>query len=266
MEKNEKVFKIDDESVVFLPEDEINPPSKSLAENSIIELDSITEKNNDYLLIGIYGNGSGLLKASFFNEMKTQKNAFKIKFMYQGKDLLKKKVLAAELYQIQVNSKHILILLTKNGFIDDNKKYIVDYFKDNKITFKETIIFESIFTKDLIYSSEVKNECFYIKGRNCKLPTGNLKKLPPPNSIGGFAGFFMNWADFNDMPCILLISVFNYYDIGLESARVYSEGTKEYEFLKGKIDDNYLKTNNIDINCLNSVFNEFNYLKKTYFS
>lgn len=266
MEKDEKVFKIEDESVVFLPEDEINPPSKTTAENSIIELNSITEKNNDYLLIGTFGNGSALLKSSFFNEMKTQKNAFKIKFMYQGKDILKKKVLAAELYQIEASSKHILILLTKNGFVDDNKKYIIDYFKENKITFKETIIFESIFTKDLIYYPEIKNECFYIKGRNCKLQTGNLKKLPPPNAIGDFGGFFMHWADFNDMPCILFISVINYYDIGLESVRVYSEATKEYDFLKGKIDDNYFKANNININCLNSVFKEFNYLKTTYFS
>ena len=61
--------------------------------NSYMELNDFDNKKNNFLLVGTYGNGSGLLKTCFYVEMKNQRNCFKTKFQFQGKDKKNKKVL-----------------------------------------------------------------------------------------------------------------------------------------------------------------------------
>ena len=107
---------------IFLDKEELEREKKEEENadisNSHLELNDITNKKNNLLLIGTYGNGSALLKTCFYLEMKNQRNCFKTKFQYQGKDKKGKKILVAELYQIEVGkNEYDLILLTKSGFI-----------------------------------------------------------------------------------------------------------------------------------------------------
>ena len=108
----ESIPAMDISPIVFLSENELKQEEKEEIENVVIDMNDISVKDNDYLLVGIFGNGTGYLKATFSEEMKG-KGAYKAKFMYQGKDKMKKKVISAELYQIETNSKKVLILLTK---------------------------------------------------------------------------------------------------------------------------------------------------------
>ena len=68
------------------------------------------------------------------------------------------------------------------------------------------------------------------------------------------------------MPCLVLISVFNEYDLGLDSIKSFESGVNKFEFLTGKIDKEYFKKNGIEDQMIRSVFNEFNNVKKSYFS
>ena len=52
----------------------------------LIDLNDITNKKNNFLFAGSYGKGSVLLKTCFYLEMKNQRNCFKTKFQFQGKD------------------------------------------------------------------------------------------------------------------------------------------------------------------------------------
>ena len=133
-----------------------------LAKSEIIELNELTTKENDYLIIGCYGNGSAFLKASFFKEIRDQKQSFKIKFINKEKNINKKKTLFAELYQITSNGKNLLILLTKIGIKIENENYLLNYFKEKNITYKEIICFDSLTTNNF-YSENKIDKCYYIK-------------------------------------------------------------------------------------------------------
>ena len=114
-----------------------------------VELNSFDTKDNENLLVGIYGNGYAFLKSSLLLEIKANK-AFKIKFMSKNKEnkqLAKK--LICELYQIKDSSNnHHLVLLTKNYL--DNYFYneILDYINfELQLKYKQVIIAESVFNK-----------------------------------------------------------------------------------------------------------------------
>ena len=134
---------------IFLDEDELEREKKedenTDISNSHIELNDITNKKNNLLLIGTYGNGSALLKTCFYLEMKNQRNCFKTKFQFQGKDKKSKKIIFAELYQIECGKNEFnLILLTKSGFVGRNQKYIIKYLEDNQITYNAIISFDCL--------------------------------------------------------------------------------------------------------------------------
>jgi hypothetical protein len=134
-EENPDIF-LDKEDL----EREKNEDEKTDISNTHIEINDITSKKNNFLLIGTYGNGSALLKTCFYLEMKNQRNCFKTKFLFQGKEKMNKKILSAELYQIEVgNNEFNLVLLTKSGFVGRNQKYIIKYLEDNQINFNAII-------------------------------------------------------------------------------------------------------------------------------
>jgi len=234
-------------------------------QNSHIELNDITEKKNNFLMVGTYGNGSALLKTCFYLEMKNQRNCFKTKFQFKGKDKNNKKVLSAELYQITTgNNEHNLILLTKSGFVGRNQKYIIKYLEDNQIRFNAIISFDCL-TMNNFYAEKKMPGIYYIHNDKYKLSTGNATKLLPPNDVTGFSAYLFKYADFKDIPCVVFVSVFEELDIGFDSVKNYEGGLIGFDFFKGKLDKEYYTKNKVDMSDLNLVYNEFNASKKTYF-
>ena len=258
MEEEEKKEK---NPLMFLEEESMKKPEKEKITNEVIELDEIKELDNDYFLIGIYGNGSAFLKATFFIEMK---KSFKIKFMYKKSDS-NKKLLAAELYSFSVNNTKILLLITKNDMVKNNTQFILDYIKNKNIKFKNMIVFDCIKSKNF-YSKIKENNCYYLKSLKFENLNSNSLILPLPNSINSFAASFLTYCEVFDLPCLVLISVFNEYDLGLDSIKSFESGINKFDFLNGKIDKEYFKKNEISENMIKSVFNEFNNVKKSYFS
>ena len=234
--------------------------------NTHIEIKTMENKKNNFLLVGTYGNGSALLKTCFYLEMKNQKNCFKTKFLFQGKDKKNKKVLSAELYQIDAGNKDFnLILLTKSGFVGRNQKYIIKYLEDNKITFNAIISFDCLTTNNF-YSENNKIGVYYIHNEKYQLSKGNSLPLSLPNDVTGFSAYLLRYADFNDIPCIVFVSVFDQLDIGFDSIKTYEEGLVGLNLFKGKLDKDYYKKNKIDQSDLKMVYNEFNSSKRAYFS
>ena len=233
--------------------------------NSHIELNDISNKKNNLLLIGTYGNGSALLKTCFYLEMKNQRNCFKTKFQYQGKDKKNKKIIFAELYQIEIKQgEYNLILLTKSGFVGRNQKYIIKYLQDNNITFNAIISFDCL-TINNFYAEKKVPGIYYVCNSKYSLSKGNALPLMQPNDVTGFSAYILKYADFKDIPCIVFISVFNQLDIGFDSINNYREGIIEFDCFKGKLEKDYYEKNKVDQSDLRLLYNEFNANKKSYF-
>ena len=260
-EENPDIF-LDKEDL----EREKNEDEKTDISNTHIEINDITSKKNNLLLIGTYGNGSALLKTCFYLEMKNQRNCFKTKFLSQGKEKMNKKILSAELYQIEVgNNEFNLVLLTKSGFVGRNQKYIIKYLEDNQINFNAIISFDCL-TINNFYGENKKTGVYYIHNDKYKLNKGNAKPLMLPNDVTGFSAYILKYADFKDIPCIVFVSVFDQLDIGFDSIKTYEDSLVGFNFFNGKLDKEYYKKNKIDKSDLNLVYNEFNASKKSYFS
>ena len=233
--------------------------------NSHIELNDITNKKNNLLLIGTYGNGSALLKTCFYLEMKNQRNCFKTKFQHQGKDKKNKKILFAELYQIEVGKdEYNLILLTKSGFVGRNQKYIIKYFEDNNITYNTMISFDCL-TMNNFYADKKAPGVYYICNSKYTLSKGNALPLSLPNDVTGFSAYLLKYADFKDIPCIIFVSVFEQFDIGFDSIKIYQDCIHEFECFKGKLEKDYYEKNKVDQSDLRLIYNEFTANKKSYF-
>ena len=268
MTENEKPIEVENPDI-FLDKEELETEKKQDENtdiaNSHLELNEITNKKNNLLLVGTYGNGSALLKTCFYLEMKNQRNSFKTKFQYQGKDKKNKKVLVAELYQIETGkNEYNLILLTKSGFIGRNQKYIIKYLEDNQITYNAIISFDCL-TMNNFYAEKKNKGVYYIHNSKYNLSKGNCQPLRLPNDITGFSAYLLKYADFKDIPCIIFVSVFDNLDIGLESVRVYEDSINGFDCFKGKLEKDYCEKNKIDRNDLRLVYNEFNANKKSYF-
>lgn len=266
----EKEMEIEEENPdIFLDKEELESEKKQDEkgdiENSHLELNDITNKKNNLLLIGTYGNGSALLKTCFYLEMKNQRNCYKTKFQYQGKDKKNKKIIVAELYQIETSkNEYNLILLTKSGFIGRNQKYIIKYLEDNQITYNTIISFDCL-TINNFYAEKKSQGVYYIQNNKYNLSKGNAQPLRLPNEINGFSAYLLQYADFKDIPCIVFVSVFEQLDIGFESIKVYEDSINGFECFKGKLENNYFEKNKIDRSDLKLVYNEFNANKKSYF-
>ena len=233
--------------------------------NSHIELNDFTNKKNNLLLIGTYGNGSALLKTCFYLEMKNQRNCFKTKFQYQGKDKKSKKILFAELYQIEAgNNEFNLILLTKSGFVGRNQKYIIKYLEDNNITYNAIISFDCL-TMNNFYAEKKVPGVYYICNNKYSLSKGNALPLMKPNDVTGFSAYLLKYADFKEIPCAVFISIFNQFDIGFESIKIYEDSIIEFDCFKGKLEKDYYEKNKVDQSDLRLLYNEFNANKKSYF-
>lgn len=246
----------------FLTYDE-TIPSKA-KELEAIELNPIITKKSDVLIVGIYGNGLALVKSAFFNEMK-QPNAFKLKFFEKQSSTSSKKTLLSELYQISINDKSILLFLPKSTFSSSQYKNILDYFKTNSITFKEIIAFDSMIYQNMIGNQVKENTVYHLKTKTSTVASG-VDHLPLPNNIRGFSASLFCWADVKDIPCVVYVSVYSHYDIGLDSIRIFSQSLTGYDYMKDKISNEFFASQKIELGMIKAVFNEFNAIKNSYFS
>lgn len=230
------------------------------------EIIHIDNKEYDYFLLGTYGNGSALLKKLFYFNLKNNQQSFLGKFMYQGQDKTKRKVICAELYQISIKGKNVLFLLTKSTFSAVNRLFFFNFLKENNIKFKMCICFDSIARNNFVTSDEnLKNKCFFLKNKIFDFKGKNY--LVNPNPLYGDSAYFLRYCDFNDIPCLVLISVFSFYDIGFESTDVYNESLKEIDLFSELLDfEGIMKKNGSNRYEVADIFREFNANKKSYLS
>lgn len=245
---------------IFLEEDDLKFDDINKVTCEELELNDITNKNNDYLLVGAYGNGAALLKTIYFSEMKTQKGAFKVKFFEKEKEIGKRKVMFAELYQIELLSKQYLIILTKKNLSLECSKYLTDFLTNKEIKFNQILILDSINGKNFIPIKQ-QDEIFYMKNRVSKYNNPTLKKFTSPNKLVGVSGYILTWADYKDIDCVVLISVFTETDIGVESVMIFREIVECYEFMKGRVEEKKIRS----MGSISMIYNEYNSNKNNYF-
>src|SRR5690348_10687633 len=92
-----------------------------------LEMNAII-KDNHYLMVGIYGQGSAFIKVALNDELKADSKSYKVKFLVaSSKEKNKPKKVVAELHQFKHGNECNLILYTKDDIRDQNYKYIIDY-------------------------------------------------------------------------------------------------------------------------------------------
>lgn len=239
-----------------------------LLENDQVEMNNFDSQANDYLLVGVYGNGSAYLKTALHEELKDK--AYKIKFMAKlAKDKTKPKKIVAELYQIQNKNNYHLVLLTKQNFTDQSYKFVIDYLKNINLTYKRVVVYDSKHSTNYLTNNQeeqTKNLCFCLKNTR-QLQSNQLirvKSLPVPNTISEFSAYLITYHDFIDVPCVVYIAITNLYEVCLESVRIFNESTVSYEFLRDKLTEEYFISKNIPYKS--NLFKEYNAFKNLVYS
>lgn len=237
-----------------------------LIETDVVELNDLEKKDNDYLLVGTFGNGSGFLKSSLYADMKANDKAYKFKFMCKlGKDRSRPKKVCAEVYQLTVDNNSHLVMHTKQNLSDQSYKYIIDYFKNSGITYKRLAIFDSVHTSQVINCDA---GVFCLKNSK-QLQSNQLIKpkiLPPPNTIQGFAAYLLTYHEVADIPAVAYLAVSSLYEVCLESVLLFQDTAVTYAFLRDKLTSNYLSSKGITNSSIQLQFKEFNSFKNHVYS
>lgn len=231
-------------------------------ETDALELNNLDSKSNDYLLVGIFGNGSGFLKSSLYTDLRSNNNSFKIKFMTRmGKEKSKAKKISAEIHQFTIDNVSHLVLHTKQNFSDQSFKFVVDYLKNSGITYKRVAIFDSDHVSSTI---GLQSSGVFCLKNSMQLRSNQLvrvKNLPAPNTVGGFAAYLMTYHEVLDLPCVVYMAVTDLYEVCLDSVRLYDEVGPTYAFFREKLSEGFFKSNNIQVSSIHSLFKEFNAFK-----
>jgi hypothetical protein len=245
--------------------DEDNPAS--LIETSENEINSL-ETSNDYLLVGIFGNGSGFLKSSLYTDMKSNTNSLKIKFQVRAsKDRNKAKKVCAELFQFTNNGTNHLVLHTKDNFSDQSYQYVLDFFKNKGIKYKRVVVFDSCHISGTV-GLENKSHLFCLKNtmQNRSNQLIRVKNLPMPNTINNFAAYLLTYHEVIDIPCVAFLAVTDLYEVCLDSVKNFNETTISYVFLRDKLSDGFFTQNQITSSSIHLLFKEFNAFKNLVYS
>ena len=238
---------------------------------SVVEVNDLDSKDNDYLLVGIHGNGSAFIKSALHLELKANK-VLKLKFMVESeKNKTKPKRLVAELYQIrnETNTANNLLLLTKDILDHRSFRFIAEYLiSGSNVSAKRAVVFDSCHVSDLV---SFNNEKSSLEGLYCLMNKPQVKSnqkvqaeiYPGPNAIADFGAYLMVHGEVKNFPCIVYIAVINTYEIGLQSVRTYDRVGTIYPFLREKLSEGFLKENNITLN--NLPFKEYNTFKNNFY-
>jgi hypothetical protein len=253
MEKNTTNIGMTVESVEYDSEEE---NEVHLIDTDSVELNEF-KKENYYLLVGIHGNGSGYLRAALYTELKTDNKSYKVKFLAKSaKDSNKPKKIVAELYQVEINERCHLILLSKSGISDQSFKYIVD-FLDNNTTFKQVVVYDSLHLSKTILPEDFPDTLYSLKNTK-QLQCNQMiapKGLPAPNTIQDFAAYLITYYDFKDIPCVVYVLITSLYEVCLHSIKHFE--TPTYDFLRQKLTQNHIEENKINISLLLKEYNSF---------
>jgi hypothetical protein len=265
MEKIETQKEIEDDS-----DNEENIESE-LIETEGVELNNFEIKENDYLLVGIYGNGSAFLSSSLLVDFKNDNKAYKVKFSAKlKKDSTRPKKLIAELKQITLKNVSHLVLLIKQNFTNQSFKKVFEYLEKNGITYKRVAVFDGVSSTNFISLTTEGEQrpqgLFHLKNRKQSQANQLIKAqiLPSPNSVSGFSAYLLASHDFKDIPCVVWVSVSNIYEICLESMLLFNDSGVTYEFLRNKLSEDYLKEHNIT--SANFLLREYNSYKNLVYS
>jgi hypothetical protein len=239
-----------------------------LIQTDAVELNALDNKDNDYLLVGIFGNGSGFLKSALYKDLRVKSDSYKIKFLVgHHNDKTRPKKIVAEVHQFSANNINHLVLHTKQNFCNQSFKFVIDYLKNNGISYKRVAIFDSMH-HSYTFNLENKETVFSLK--NTKQSQSNQlikpKSLPAPNTIGDFSAYLLTYHEFVDIPCVTYIAVTNHYEVCLDSVRLYEETSVTYPFFKEKLSQDYFTKNQISNQSIQSLFKEFNSFKNLVYS
>lgn len=244
-------------------EDEFN-----LIETEAVELNNLDSLENDYLLVGIYGNGSAFLKATLFKEMRSSTNSYKLKFMVKSqKDQSRAKKITAELYQFTYNGRTNLVLHTKQNFSDQSYDYILEYLKSKNLKYSKVVVFDSNHNSELILSEQCEN--LYSLKNSVQLKSNQLikpKNFPAPNTVGGFSAYLITYHEVFEIPCVVYVAVSNLYEVCLESIRSFNGCSVTYPFFREKLSEDYFKNEQISLASIRSLFKEYNSFKNLVYS
>ncbi len=230
-----------------------------LIETDAVEINPLDTKDNDYLLAGIFGNGSAFLKASLYHEMKSNNKSFKIKFMSRyAKDRTKAKKVCAEIYQFSTNDTSNLVIHTKGNLSEQSYKYIVDYLSSNGITYKRVAVFDSAHTSRLF--GDVQDGVYCLKNSiqiqsNQFIPS---QPLPSPNTIQGFSAYLLTYFEVNRVPTVVYIGASNLYEVCLGSMACFDKTAVSYAFLRKKLTSEYMNSKNITGTTMQMILREYN--------
>lgn len=227
------------------------------------EVSDNLEKDNDYLLVGIHGNGAAYLKSNLIVEMT---NNHKFKYMAGKKDNNKPLKHVADLYQIKFKNINHLVIVARDQLTDDSYKSIFDHIKET-FTFKRAVTFESTHKSNFLTIIGEQYELLYCLKNNRQNQSNQLIRvpiLPSPNRIIGFSAYIMTKCEQLDIPCVSYFSINEHYEVSLLSIQPFTALEVTYEFFRGKLSEDYIKNNGINLS--KSVFYAENSHRSDYFS
>lgn len=234
-------------------------------ETDAVEMNPLENKDNDHLLVGIFGNGSGFLKSSLYIEMKNNNKSFKIKFMSKhSKNNTKAKKVCAELYQFTNNNVNHLVLHTKQNLVSQNYKFIVDYLKNNGIVYKRVAVFDSVHKSDFFGEVGV-----YCVKNSMQLKSNQLircQNLPSPNTIQGFSAYLLTYNEVIDVPSVVYLMVSSHYDVCIDGLNLFNPTTISYVFLRNKLSEEYFNNNGITKSAVHLLLKEYNSSKNLVYT
>jgi hypothetical protein len=240
----------------------------NLIETEAVELNPLESLENDYLLVGIYGNGSAFLKAALFKEIKSSNNSYKLKFMVKSqKDQSRAKKITAELYQFTYNNRTNLVLHTKQNFSDQSYDYLLQYLKGKNLKYSRVAVFDSNHKSELILNEQFEN--LYSLKNSVQLKSNQLikpKNFPAPNTVGGFSAYLITYHEVFEIPCVVYVSITNLYEVCLESIRYFNGCSVTYAFFREKLTEDYFKNEQISLASIRSLFKEYNSFKNLVYS
>lgn len=240
----------------------------NIIETEAIELNSLDSLENDYLLVGIHGNGSAFLKAALYKDMRVTSNSYKIKFMVKSKkDQSRAKKITAELYQFSYNNKSSLVLHTKENFSDQSYSMLVEYLKTKNIKYSRVAVFDSNHKSELILTEHY--DTLYSLKNTVQLRSNQLikpKHFPAPNTIKGFAAYLITYHEVYDVPCVVYVCITDLYEVCLDSIRSFNGCAVTYPFFREKLSDEYFNTQQISNSTIRSLFKEYNSFKNLVYS
>lgn len=235
-----------------------------------VEMNGV-QSNNELLIVGSHGNASGFLKISLYTEFKNTPGSLKGKFFQiNNKDKSKPKKLVAELYQFKYQNNNALVILTKEDLNFNNYKTISDMLlnvnseinKTHKISIKKVICLDSKHYNDFVKEgdkSNMKNQTFFIKNKaymKLNENTEGVSEIPVFNGVVGFSAYLINKCDILNIPCVYYLASTSEYKVCLDNLKVFNS-LKFLDFFKGKLEDDYLKSNKIDVSLLLKEFNHY---------